>query len=76
MFIGKVHIPNQDPIGNLYGTIILIRLGLMIISIRLGLSAMTHVLVSSTKVRGNEQLWHTLDIGNIFGPIYGFKKSQ
>ena len=24
-------------------------------------------------MRRNEQLWHTLDIGNMFGPTFGFK---
>ena len=54
------------------------------ISIRLGLnfdqvitnSAMTHVLVLSVEVRRNERLWRTLNIGNMFGPNFGFKNSQ
>ena len=29
---------------------------------------MTHVMVLSAKVRRNERLWQTLDIGNVFGP--------
>jgi hypothetical protein len=24
----------------------------------------------------NEQLWQTLDIGNVFGPTFGFKNSK
>ena len=38
-------------------------------------NAMTHVLVWSVKVRRNERVWQTLDIGNMFGPIFGFKNS-
>ena len=34
------------------------------------------LMVLSAKVRRKEQLWHTLDIGNIFGPTFGFKNSQ
>ena len=34
---------------------------------------MTHVLVLSAKVRRNEPLWHTLDIGIMFGSTFGFK---
>lgn len=38
----------------------------------------TYVLVLSAKVRRNELLnewlWHTLDIGNMFGPTFGFIK--
>jgi hypothetical protein len=39
-------------------------------------SALAHVLVLSAKVRRiewlNEQLWHILDIGDMFGPTFGF----
>jgi hypothetical protein len=38
-------------------------------------SAMTHVLVLSAKVRRNEWLWQTLDIGNMFKPTFYFKYS-
>ena len=37
---------------------------------------MTRVVVSSAKVRRNEWLWQTLDIGNMFGATFGFKNSQ
>ena len=39
-------------------------------------SAMTHAMVLSAKVRRNEQLWHTLDIGGMCGPTFGFKNSK
>ena len=39
-------------------------------------NAMTHVLVLSAKGRRNEWLWQTLDIGNMFGPTFGFQNSQ
>jgi hypothetical protein len=48
-------------------------------SIRLGLnraetnSVVTSVLVLRVKVRRNEPLWQTLDIGNMFGPTFDFK---
>ena len=32
-------------------------------------SAMTHAMVLSAKVRTNERLWHTLDIGNMCGQL-------
>ena len=35
---------------------------------------MAHILVLATKVRRNERLWQTLDIGNMFGPTFGLKK--
>ena len=34
---------------------------------------MTHVLVMNAKLMRNEQLWQTLDIGNMFGSTFGFK---
>ena len=37
---------------------------------------MTQVLILSAKVRRNEQLWHILDIGRMFGPNFGFKNLQ
>ncbi len=37
---------------------------------------MTHVMSLSAKMRRNERLWQTLDIGNMFKPTFGFKKSQ
>ena len=37
---------------------------------------MTHVLVLSAKVRTNERLWQTLDIGNMFGHAFGLKNSK
>ena len=51
------------------------------ISIRLGLNfnqaitnnAMILVPVLSAKVGRNEQIRETLDIGNMFGPTFGFK---
>ena len=52
-FIVEVPIPIQDPIGNLSGTGIPIRLGLNFDQARTN-SAMTHVLVPSVKVRRNE----------------------
>ena len=36
-------------------------------------SAMIRVLVLSAKVRRNERLWHTLDIGNMFRSTSGLK---
>ena len=36
-------------------------------------NAMIYVMALSAKVRRNERLWHILDIGNIFGPTFGFK---
>ena len=39
-------------------------------------SVMTHIVALSGNVRRNEQLWHTIDIGNMFGPTFGFKDSQ
>ena len=37
---------------------------------------MTYVLVLSVKVRRNEWLWQTLDVGNMFVPTFGFKTSR
>ena len=34
---------------------------------------MTHVQVLSAKVRRSERLWVTLDVGDVFGPTFGFK---
>ena len=50
-------------------------------SIKLGLNFghviinndMTHVTYLSVKVRTNEHLCHNIDIGNMFGPTFGFK---
>ena len=39
-------------------------------------NGMTHAKVLSAKVRRNERLWQTLDIGNMFGPNFGFKIPQ
>ena len=43
-------------------------------------SVMTHGLGSGCLIEEdlfqNERLWHALDIGNLFGAIFGFKKSQ
>lgn len=43
-------------------------------------SIMTHVPISSAKVRRNssptEWLWQTLDMSNVFMPKFGLKKSQ
>lgn len=39
-------------------------------------SAMVHVLILIAKVRRNEWRWHTLDIGNVFDPTFGFKSSK
>ena len=36
-------------------------------------SVMTHVMVLSAKVRRNERLWQTVDIGNMCGLNFGFK---
>ena len=36
-------------------------------------NAMTHVLVLSAKLRRNERLWQTMDIGNMLGPTFDFK---
>jgi hypothetical protein len=69
-----VPIPDQSRTNNLQGTRILTRLGLHFDQVGTS-SVMTHVLVLSAKM-GNEQLWHTLDIGNMFGPTFGLKNSQ
>lgn len=34
---------------------------------------MTYAMAFSAKVRKNEQLWHTIDICNMFGPTFGFE---
>ena len=43
-------------------------------------SVMTHVSILSLRVRKNssqtKQLQHTLDIGNMFEPTFGFENSQ
>jgi hypothetical protein len=49
------------------------RLGLNFDHVRTS-SVMTHVLVMSAKVRRSERLWHTLDNGNMFGPIFWLQK--
>ena len=49
-------IPNEDPIDNLQGTVISIRLGLNIDQAVTN-NAMTHVLILSVEVRRNERLW-------------------
>ena len=36
-------------------------------------SVMTHVMILSAKVSRNERLWHTIDIGSMFEPTFGFK---
>ena len=40
---------------------------------------MTHALFLSAKEGemsgSNEQLWQSLEVGNIFGPIFGFQNS-
>ena len=67
-------IPNQVSIDNLLGTEIFIKLGLRSNQAKTN-SIMTHILVLSAKVRENEHLWQTLDIGNMFEPTFGFKTS-
>ena len=37
---------------------------------------MTHILGLGAKVRRNEWLWWTLEIGNMSGPTFGFKNLQ
>ena len=37
---------------------------------------MTYILILSAKLRRNERLEHTLDIGNMIMPTFGFKHSQ
>ena len=53
----------------------MIRLGLNFDQVKTN-SVMTHVQVLSAKVRKNEWLLHNLDIGNMFGPTFGFQQSQ
>ena len=61
----EVPIPDKDTIINLQGAIILIKLALNIVQAGTN-NAMTRVLVLSAKVNKNEQLWQTLDVGNMF----------
>ena len=65
----EVPTPDQNPIGNLKGTKILMRLEPIA-------SAITHVMVLSAKVRRNEWIWYNLDIHNMLGPTFGLKNSQ
>ena len=55
-YIVEVPIPDKDPIGNVQGTGILIRLRLNFNQAGTN-SAMTHILVLSAKMRRNEWLW-------------------
>ena len=71
----EVPIPDQDHVSNLYGTKIPIRLGLNFDQAGTN-GAMIHVMVLNAKVRRHEQLWLTMNIGNIFGSTFGFKNSQ
>lgn len=69
--IVEAPILDQDPIGNprIIGTSI--KLGFNFNQAKTN-SAMIRVVVLS----GDEQLWHILDIDNMFGPIFDFKISQ
>ncbi len=67
-FIVDVPIPDQDPIGNLQGTRIIIMVRLYFNWARTN-NAMTYVPILNVKVRRNE---YTLDIGNTFIPTFDF----
>ena len=66
--------PDLDPIGNLQSTGISIMLRVNFDQTKTN-SGMTHVLDLSAKMRRNEQLQHTLNIGNMFKPTFDFKNS-
>lgn len=68
-------IPDHDPIiGNVQGAVISIELGLDFGQVGID-NVMTHVFGLSIKIRRNERLWQTPDIGNMVGSNSSFKNS-
>ena len=59
---------------NLKGAMVLIRLELNIDQVGTN-NVITHVPNFDAKMRRNEQLCHTLGIGNMFGSTHDFKNS-
>lgn len=74
VYIVEPPIPDHGPIKNPHGAIILIRLGLNFDHSGTNID-MTQVPAWRVKVRRNERLWETLDIGNVVGPTFGFRIS-
>ena len=65
---------------NQWGTGISIRLSLNFNQAGIDISMILSLTLGHAKLRGNqsqnEQLWHTLDISNVFEPTFGLKDSH